>query len=137
MKISREKKKAEAINRMKMLGLFTPCIKNFEKYDEVQLSEMTGGLYEFSDNAELNAKIKEVEEEYDLLVYHVVHTYTNFGEMYNFLCVTDYEEEWPYDHASIKDGYVFCWVWNKDIEEYSEFGSIVVKNLFGGLVRVA
>ena len=94
MKISREKKKEEAIKRMKMLGLFTPCIKNFEKYDEVQLSEMTGGLYEFSCEEELNAKIKEVEEEYNLLVYHVVHTYTNFGEMYNFLCVTDYEEEW-------------------------------------------
>lgn len=137
MKISREKKKAEAINRMKMLGLFTPCIRRFEKYDEVQLSEMTGGLYEFSDNAELNAKIREVEEEYNLLVYHVVHTYTNFGEMYNFLCVTDYEEEWVYDHSGIKDGYVFCWVWNKDIEEFSEFGSIIVKNMFGGLVRVA
>ena len=94
-------------------------------------------MYEFSYDEELNAKIKEIEEEYNLLVYHVVHTYTNFGEMYNFLCVTDYEEEWQYDHAGIKDGYVFCWVWNKDVEEYSEFGSITVRNMFGGLVRVA
>lgn len=137
MKISREIKKAEAINRMKELGLFAPCIKNFEKYDEVQMSEVTGGLYEFSSNAELTAKVKEFEKEHDALVYHVIHTYTDFGEMYNFLCVTDYEEDWFWDNLSIKDGIVFCWVWNKDIEYFSEFGSIEVQNRFGGLVRTA
>ena len=72
-KISREKKKERAILYMKELGLFKPCIKNFEKYDEVQMSEPWGGLYEFSDNEELNKAIKEFEEEYDSLVYHVIH----------------------------------------------------------------
>lgn len=137
MKIAREIKKAEAIQRMKELGLFEPCIKNFEKYDEVQMSEVTGGLYEFSGNAELTAKVKEFEEENNALVYHVIHTYTDFGEMYNFLCVTDYEEDWYWDNLSIKDGIVFCWVWNKDVEYFSEFGSIGVQNRFGGLVRTA
>ena len=61
MKISREIKKEEAIKRMKMLSLFAPCIKSFEKYDEVQLSEITGGLYEFSGDPELTAKVKEFE----------------------------------------------------------------------------
>ena len=64
-KTTRETKKLEAIKRMEMLGLFKPCIKAFNKYDEVQLTEPTGGLYEFSDNEELNAKIKEFEEEYE------------------------------------------------------------------------
>ena len=64
-KVTREKKKEEAIKRMKVLGLFKPCIKSFEKYDELQLTEPTGGLYEFGDNAELNSKIKEFEEEYN------------------------------------------------------------------------
>ena len=136
MKITREIKKAEAINRMKVLGLFYPCIKNFEKYDEIQLSEMTGGLYEFSRDAELTAKVKEFENEYDALVYHVIHSYTNFGELYSFLFVSDYEEEWEMENADIKDKYVFCWVWNKDVDYFSEFGTIVVKPMFGGLVRV-
>jgi len=136
MKISREKKKEEAIKRMNVLGLFKPCIKSFEKYDELQLTEPTGGLYEFNDNAELNAKVKEFEEEYDALVYHVIHTYTQFGELFNFLYVSDYEEEWEMDNADIAEGYVVAYVWNKSDDWMSEIGSIVVRERFGGLVRV-
>ena len=135
-KVSREKKKEEAIKRMNALGLFKPCIKAFTKYDELQLTEPTGGLYEFNDNAELNAKVKEFEEEYDALVYHVIHTYTQFGELFNFLYVSDYEEEWEMDNADIEDGYVVAYVWNKSDDFLSEIGSIVVRERFGGLVRV-
>jgi hypothetical protein len=135
-KVSKENKKVEAIKRMEMLGLFKPCIKAFTKYDELQLTEPNGGLYEFSDNAELNAKIKEFEEEYDALVYHVIHTYTQFGELYNFLYVSDYEEEWEYDNTDIADGYAVAYVWNKTDEYLSEIGGIVVRERFGGLVRV-
>ena len=135
-KVSRENKKAEAIKRMKALGLFKPCIKVFESRDEVQLTEPTGGLYEFSDDAELNAKIKDFEAEYNALVYHVIHTYTQFGEFYSFLFVSDYEEEWEMDNEDVKDGYAIAYVWNKSDDWCSEMGSIVVQERFGGLVRV-
>ena len=135
-KVIKEKKKKEAIKRMAKLGMFKPCIKAFEKYDELQLTEPTGILYEFSDNEELNAKIAEFEEEYNALVYHVIHTYTQFGELYNFLYVSDYEEEWEFDHEDVNAGYAIAYVWNKTDEWMSEMGSIVVRELFGGLVRV-
>lgn len=61
MNISKEIKKAEAINRMKALGLFAPCIKAFKDRNEVQLSEPTGGLYEFSADKELTAKVAEFD----------------------------------------------------------------------------
>ena len=135
-KVTRENKKVEAIKRMQALGLFKPCIKAFQKYDEIQLTEPNGGLYEFSDNEALNAKIKEFEEEYNALVYHVIHTYTQFGELYNFLYVSDYEEEWDMDIADIADNYAVAYVWNKTDEWMSEIGGIAVRELFGGLVRV-
>ena len=135
-KVTISKKKEEAIKRMNILGLFKPCIKAFEKYDEVQLTEPTGGLYEFNDDAELKAKIKEFETEYDALVYHVIHTYTQFGELYNFLYVSDYKEEWEFDRADVKAGYAIAYVWNKTDEWMSEMGSIAIRELFGGLVRV-
>lgn len=135
-KVTRENKKEEAIKRMQILGLFRPCIKAFEKYDELQLTEPNGSLYEFSGDEELNAKIKEFEEEYNALVYHVIHTYTQFGELYNFLYVSDYEEEWEYDNADVKEGYAVAYVWNKTDEWMSEIGSIVVREFIGGLVRV-
>jgi hypothetical protein len=134
--VSKENKKTEAIKRMQALGLFNPCIKAFQKHDEVQLTEPTGGLYEFGDNDELNAKIKEFEKEYSALVYHVIHTYTQFGELYNFLYVSDYDEEWEMDNADITDGYVVAYVWNKSDELCSEIGGIAVRELFGGLIRV-
>ena len=135
-KVTRENKKKEAIKRMEKLGLFKPCIKAFAKYDELQLTEPTGGLYEFSENEELNTKIKEFEEEYDALVYHVIHTYTQFGELYNFLYVSDYEEEWEMDIADIADNYAVAYVWNKSDDWMSEIGGIAVRERFGGLVRV-
>lgn len=136
MNVSKEIKKTEALNRMKTLQLFTPCIKAFEKRNEVQLSEMTGGLYEFSENEELTAKVKAFEEEYNALVYHVIHTFTQFGELYSFLYVSDHQDEWDMDNEDIKDNYAMVYVWNKDDEWCSEFGSIAVRQKFGGLVRV-
>ena len=102
-KVSKENKKQEAIKRMTVLGLFKPCIRAFTKYDEVQLSEPTGGLYEFSDDAELNEKVQEFEREHDALVYHVIHTPIRIDgivmDMYNFLYVSDYEEEYDMDKS--------------------------------------
>lgn len=140
MNVSREIKKVEAIKRMKELGLFAPCIKAFKNRDEVQLSEPTGGLYEFSADKELTAKVQEFERKNNALVYHVIHTPMRLDgeamDMYNFLYVSDYQEEWEVDNADIKEGYVFAYVWNKTIDYFSEFGSIAVKGMFGGLVRI-
>ena len=135
--VSNETKKKEAIKRMEALGLFKPCIKVFTKYDEVQLSEQTGGLYEFSDDEDLCEKVKEFEEEHDALVYHVIHTYTEFGELYSFLYVSDNEEEWDMDREDLYDGYVIAYVWNKTDDYMSEFGGIMVQERIGGLVRIA
>ena len=135
-KVSREIKKEEALKRMATLGLMKECIRAFKSRNEVWFTEITGGLYEFSSDAELTAKVKEFEEEHNALVYHVTHTYTSFGELYNFLYVSDYKEEWEYDNADIPDGYVMAYVWNKTDDWCSELGTIVVTERFGGLVRV-
>ena len=139
MNVSREIKKEEAIKRMKELGLFAPCIQAFKR-DEIQLSEPTGGLYEFSSDKELTAKVQEFEKENNALVYHIIHTPMMLDgeamDMYNFLYVSDYQEEWEMDNADIKEGYALVYVWNKTIDYFSEFGSIAVKGRLGGLVRI-
>lgn len=137
MNVSMEIKKTEAIKRMKALDLYKPYITLFEKDNQIFLSEMTGGVYEFDSDEALNAKIKAFEEEYNSLVYHVIRTMTQFGELYNFLYVSDYDEEWEMDNADIKDGYAMAYVWNKTDEWCSEFGSIGVQGKFGGIVRTA
>ena len=137
MNVSMENKKVEAIKRMKALDFYKPYINLFEKDNKIFLSEMTGGVYEFDEDEELNAKVKAFEEENDALVYHVIRTMTQFGELYNFLYVSDYEEEWEMDNADIEAGYALAYVWNKTDEWCSEFGSIGVRGKFGGIVRTA
>ena len=137
MSISKETKKMEAIKRMKALDLYKPYIKAFEKENKIFMSEMTGGVYEFDDDTELVAKVKAFEEENNALVYHVIRTMTQFGELFNFLYVSQYEEEWTMDNADIKEGYALAYVWNKTDEWCSEFGSIGVAGKFGGIVRTA
>ena len=128
-------KKTEAIKRMEILKLFPPCIEAFKKRNEVQLSEPTGALYEFNDDEKLNKIVKDFEEKFNGLVYHVIHTYTNFGELYNLLYVSDTIEEWEIERKDMKDGYVFVWCENISEPLFSEFGTIGVGNRFGGLVR--
>lgn len=136
MRISKENKKAEAINRMKMLGLSKSCIKAFQDRDEVQLSETNGELTGLSKNEELRTYIENLEKTEKILVYHVLHTYTPFGEMYSFLLVSDYGEEWESDRRNVKSNRLLSNVWNKDTPEYSEYGYIEVTQRSGGLIRL-
>ena len=67
----------------------------------------------------------------------MIHNIYEFGECYSMLYVSPDTDEWQQDKDDINEGYVFAYVYNKDCEWYSEFGSIAVKSQFGGLVRLS
>lgn len=123
MNISREEKKAEAIARMKAWGIFAPIVKQFEKEDLVSESTPPLGAC-FWLNEEQLARVREFEEQNNALVYHVIHSYTNIGEMESYLFVSDYPEEWEMDRQDIGEGSQLVYVVNKDMPDCSEFGSI-------------
>ena len=124
----------EAIERMKLLKLDTPCIEAFTK-GKVWESEGFGALYELTDE-EQNIVDKFQKEHEGCYVYHVIHNVFPFGECYSMLYVSSDVDEWQRDKEDIKDGYVFAYVYNKDDEWCSEFGSIAIRPSFGGLVRI-
>jgi hypothetical protein len=129
--------KEAAISAMKSLGIYAPYIQKFEKDGTVTLFERFGGYYITEDQEpELFKKIKEFQDEYQLLVYAVTHEIFEFGECYSFLVVSKYEEEWNSILENIKYGYVFAYVWNKDNEWCSEFGDITLRSFGGGIARV-
>lgn len=123
MNISREEKKIEAIARMKAWGIFAPIVKQFEKEDLVSESAPPLGAC-FWLNEEQLARVREFEEQNNALVYHVIHSYTNIGEMESYLFVSDYPEEWEMDRQDIGEGSQLVYVVNKDAPDCSEFGSI-------------
>ena len=71
-------------------------------------------------------------------MYAVTHEYTEFGELYDFLIVTDYEEKWDtLLEKTDRYYYAFAYVWNKDDDNCSECGTIVIRAFAGGIKRVA
>ena len=136
MNISREEKKAEAIQRMKALGIVPGVIKEFERYDIVEVTEPPlGGLYYL--NEDQKKMVADIENEHNCLVYLVVRSYTSIGMMDSFLIVSDYEEEWEYDREDIENDIVFTYTHNYDEPMWSEFGSIGIKKIGGGLIRIS
>ena len=135
MKVTMEEKKTEALERMKMLNLYPNIIREFERDNTLNLSENGGFLYWLDDQQK--EYVSEFETEHNALVYHVIHNYTEFGELLTFLYVSDSKDEWGFDRADLKDGYACAYVKNLDEEAFSEFGSIAFKQQFGGLVRTA
>ena len=132
--MNKEERFIEAIERMKMLKLDKSCIEAFTK-GKVWESEGYGALYEV--NKEEQQIIDKFEKEHEgCLVYHMIHNKFEFGECYSILYVSPDTDEWQQDKEDINEGYVFAYVYNKDDDWCSEFGTIAVKSQFGGLVRL-
>ena len=140
--MTKEEKRTEALKRMKIAGLWDEAVRAFDDNGIVCYSEPTrmvkggpvlGIVYELE--PDMKKRVRDFEEEYKGLVWHVIRSYTEFGEWLTYLYVSDHEEEWSDDRADLKDGYSVAYV---DTGDYcSEFGSVAFKNRAGGLVRTA
>ena len=83
------------------------------------------------------AKVNEIESKYNCTVYAITHEFTEFGECYDFLLVTDYKEEWNDLITKSQSGfYAYSYVWNKDDDYCSEFGTIAIQSFGGGIRRI-
>ena len=128
--------KAKAIEIMKQMDIYKPYINGFEKQDKVCFFEQFGGFWVYQE-PEVEAKMKELEKKYGCIVYAITHEFTQFGECYSFLIVTKYKEEWNRCVVSEKNKhYAFAYVWNKDDDWCSEFGTVVVQSFGGGIKRI-
>lgn len=139
MKVSREIKKTEAINRMRAMDIIPDAINQFKNDDVVMISIMAaeppfGGLYWLGD--EEKEMVREFEQEYNALVYLVVRSFTNIGTMDNIFYVSDHQDEWFMDNADIDERYACVYVINHDMPDCNEFGSIAWKSIGGGILRV-
>ncbi len=137
MNITKEQKKEKAIELLKKLNIYKPYIDGFRKDDQVCFFERYGGYWAYQD-PELQKKMTELEKEYACTVYAITHEFAEFGECYSFLLVTDYKEEWTrliQSHGN--KHYAFAYVWNKDDDSCSEFGTIGVQSFAGGIARFA
>ena len=133
--MKREQMKEKAVELLKELDIYQPYIKAFKDNNVVAMFERYAGFWAYQ-YPELNKKIKDFEEKHKCVVYAVTHEYFEFGECYTFLVVTNYKHEWKTLVEKEKDNfYAYSYVWNKDDESCSEFGTVGIKSACGGLRR--
>lgn len=131
------KQKEKAVEIMQILDIYKPYIKGFKQSDKVCFFEGFGG-YWVDQEPEIYNKMREIEAEYNCTVYAITHEFTDFGELYDFLIVPQYEEDWGRLIDSFNQKHsVYAYVWNKDAEWCSEFGYIGVASAGGGIQRLS
>ena len=134
---TKDERKQKAVECMKKLDIYQPYIKNFMQNDHVCYFEQYAGYWAWQDK-ELQNKIKYLEEKYNCTVYAITHEYTEFGELYDFLLITDFKEEWKdsvIEYSTFQHSAV-AYVWNKTDDFCSEFGTILVDSFGGGIRRI-
>lgn len=139
-----DKVQAEVLKRMKRLQLHGNVARDFKRktrllnYSEPQrFGSMLAGILYWVEDEEILNKIKEVETQNNITVYHLIHNYTEFGELYSMLYVGNDDENYQDDNELLNEGLQYAYVWNKDYENCSEFGLIGIKPSAGGLIRIS
>lgn len=131
-------KKDIAIKALKTLNIYKPYIDEFKLNNKVCFFENYGGFWIKQEPA-LYTKMQEIEAKYGCTVYAVTHEKTNIGEMYSFLIISKYEDEWESLIQDLGNNkfLVYAYVWNIDDDYCSEFGDIIVQSFGGGIKRIA
>lgn len=132
--------KEMAIKCLETLNIYKPYINKFKSKAGIPcFFENFGGFY-VDQEPELWNKIKEVQENFDVLVYAITHEFTEMGETWSMLCVSK-DPENLYDYISEAGRpntfYAFSYVWNKTAPFCSELGDIVVQSFGGGIRRIS
>ena len=133
-----QERKEKAIELLKQLEIYKPYIEGFENDGNVCFYENFGGYWVYQE-PEIEAKMREIEKEYNCTVYAITHEYSSIGECYDFLLIPNFPEEWDelVSNSRRNEFYAFAYVWNKTDDWCSEFGTIVVESFGGGIKRIA
>lgn len=133
-----EKKKAEAIKRMKVLKLHKDVIDAFIEnnrlyYSERMSTRLDGVLYWLDNHPEYCKIVQDFEKKHGYLVYHVhvAHTY-DFGPILTILYVDNDSTRWEEDRTMLSKGHAFAYVHSNN---GGEFGYVGIKPMIGGISR--
>lgn len=132
----KERQKAEALARMKLLDIFPESIKQFDRDGKVNISEPPFGALYWAEGWDLD-RIEQFEENHNALVYLIIRSYTAYGKMDSYLYVSHNEAEWESDREDLRKRLPVAYTLNLDDPQLSEFGYISIeKTVADGLVRI-
>jgi hypothetical protein len=127
-----------AVKCLEILKVYKPYVRKFKSKAGIPcFFENYAGFYA-NQEQRLWDKIKQVESEFNCLVYAITHEYIEDNEVWSMLCVPENATvKDVLDQADICDYYAFAYVWNESTEYLSEFGDVYIRSGLGGLHRLA
>lgn len=126
MNVSMEKKEAEALERVKELGIYSSTIEQFDRLGKISLSELPFGAFFWIEGEDLE-RVRKFEWEYNALVFIAIRNFISEGVMDSFLYVSDYPEEWADNRHLLEEGKAYAYVFNHDVSYYSDIGVIGIE----------
>ena len=128
---TRDEQKQIALNLLELLMRPKHELVAFEKDNTVYLSytDFDGITCHLTvkDMPEVAAKLKEVEKQFNAVVYYVIGTPTAWGYNYSFLLTSRYREDEELIHPyGNRQFIVWSYVWNVDVEHNSEAWNVGV-----------
>ena len=132
--ITREEMIQEAVYRMKLINIIPEVIRQFTESTRINMSEPPMAALYWA-NREDRKRIKDLEEENDILIYMGIRSHTP-GKMDSFLYVSQFKEDWKTQKSLLKKGIVGAYVYNHSDPICSEFGDIGIKTVNGSLLRI-
>jgi hypothetical protein len=135
--MTREEMVREGVRRLKELDIYPPYVRKFNSKANVPtFFERFGGFYA-DQEPKLMAKIREVEAEHNCVVYAVTHEIVEGMNMWSMLIVSNDKDEWPWEFMNDdRSTTAWAWVWNTDMPDFSEFGSVTIRSFGGGICRM-
>lgn len=140
----RELQKQEAIRRIEIMQkaykIHPNVLTEFKQDETIYYSERVnrvydGVLYWIKNKSEFEKTVKEVENKYNIYVYHAILNHTEFGDWLSMLFVSDNPDNWAGEKSKLMVGFPKAYVY--DFGGYgSEFGDIEIAGKNGGLTRV-
>jgi hypothetical protein len=143
-KMSREAMKDEALERMELLGLPPYAKAAFKVDDYLTLSDVTDKVCQSRVDGvpeDIKKLIKEFEEKFGALIFHVIHTIGLYEgtETYDCLSVSPYGSDWDYERDLMEDRgdmWSMSYSINVNVPDCSDSGSIKIENHSGVFKRV-
>lgn len=131
-----EEMRQEAVQRMNLLHLSSKIIQKFAQNEAVCLSQQFGQQVFLQPNDdEIKTQVKQFEQEFECLVYHVLLTDNPLiGECWSLLFVSPASSDWKSEREYIESsGLVYAYV-KSDMED--GISEIMVTPQDGGLIRL-
>lgn len=100
-----EELKQECVDRLKILGLDSKIINDFEKEEKVYISVIHGDVLEATQYDYVCKLIKKFEENWKVKIYHVISIEREMRDTVHVLYVSKDKNKWKAEKEDLKNGF--------------------------------